>query len=126
MTPASQLLRGFVVFILLGYPCSLANAQEQQGISGIGVEKCAILTARATTGANPNDTTVVLTWIQGFISGLNMNAENDFYYDLTSMPNDQQNAQIVTYCRNHPSEPVMNAALHLAQTFLARKPTQPR
>ena len=126
MTQASRLLRGFVVFILLSCPCSLVNAQEQQGVSGIGAEKCVILTARTTAGANPNDTTAVLTWIQGFISGLNMNAENDFYYDLTSMPNDQQNAQIVSYCRNHPSEPVMNAALHLAQTFLARKPTQPR
>jgi len=55
-----------------------------------------------------------------------MNAENDFYYDLTSIPGEEQNAQILAYCRNHPSEEVMNAALHLAQNFLAKKPTHPR
>ena len=68
----------------------------------------------------------VLTWIQGFVSGLNMDAENDFYYDFTGTTTEQQNAQILAYCRNHPSEAVMNAALHLAQNFLAKKPTRPR
>jgi hypothetical protein len=100
--------------------------QEQQGVFGIGAQKCAIISARTTAGTNPNDMAVVLSWIQGFISGLNMNAENEFYYDLTSMPENEQNAQVLAYCRNHPSEAVMNAALHLAQNFLARKPTQSR
>src|SRR5262249_38263094 len=58
----------------------------------------------------------------GFISGLNINAENEFYYDLTSMPENEQNAQVLAYCRNHPSEAVMNAGLNLAQTYLSRKP----
>ncbi len=50
-------------------------------------------------------------------------AVNDFYYDLTSFPSEQQSAQVLAYCRNHPSEAIMNAVLHLAQNFLAKKPT---
>jgi hypothetical protein len=126
MTTPLKLRRGLAVLIALGCQCSLVNAQEQRGISGLGAERCAILTARVTAGANPNDTAALLTWIEGFISGLNMNAENDFYYDLTSIPSEQQTAQILTYCRNRPSEPVMNATLNLAQSFLARKPVHPR
>jgi len=127
MTTPLNLRRGLAVLVALGFQCFLVNAQEQQQtISGIGAQRCAILTARATTGTNPNDTAEVLTWIQGFISGLNMNAENDFYYDFTGTTTEQQNAQILAYCRNHPSEAVMNAALHLAQNFLAKKPTHPR
>jgi hypothetical protein len=126
MTTPLNLRRGLVVLIALGFQCFLVNAQEQQGISGMGAQRCAILAARLTAGTNPNDTTEVLTWIQGFISGLNMNAENDFYYDLTSVTSEQQTAQILTYCRNRPSEAVMNAALNLAQSFLARKSTHPR
>jgi len=103
--------------------CFHVNAQQQQVISGIGAQKCAILTARATAGVNPNDNTAIISWIEGFISGLNMNAENDFYYDLTSFPSEQQNAQVLAYCRNHPSEAIMNAVLHLAQNFFARRPT---
>jgi len=123
MTTTFHLFRGMAVLVALclqGFP---VDAQEQQGISGIGAQRCAILTARATAGTNPNDMASVLTWIQGFISGLNMNAENEFYYDLTTIPNDEQNTQILAYCRNHPSEAVMNAGLHLAQNFLAKKPT---
>jgi len=126
MTTPLNLRRGLAVLVALGVQCFLVNAQEQQGISGIGAQRCAILNARSTAGVNPNDMAAVLTWIEGFISGLNMNAENDFFYDLTSTTSEQQNAQIVAYCRNHPSEAVMNAALHLAQNFLARKPTHPR
>ena len=121
-----NLLRGLIVLVAIGFQCSLVSAQEQQGISGIGAQRCAILTARATTGTNPNDAAAVLTWIEGFISGLNMNAENEFYYDFIGTTTEQQNAQILAYCRNHPSEEVMNAALHLAQNFLAKKPTHPR
>jgi hypothetical protein len=54
-----------------------------------------------------------------------MNAENEFYYDLTSITSQEQNPQILTYCRNHPSEPA-NAGLHLAQNYLAKKLTHPR
>jgi hypothetical protein len=126
MTRPLNLLRGMAVLVALGFQCFLVNAQEQQGISGIGAQRCAILTARVTAGANPNDTAALLTWIEGFISGLNMNAENDFYYDLTSVTTEQQTAQVLGYCRNHPSEAVMNAVLYLAQKFLARKPTRPR
>ena len=126
MTRTFHLLRGFVLFVSLGSQCFLVNAQEQQGVSGLGADKCAILTARVTAGANPNDMLAVLSWVHGFISGLNMNAENAFYYDLTSMPENEQNAQILAYCRNHPSEPVVNAGLNLAQNYLARKPTQPK
>lgn len=126
MTTPLNLRRGLVVLIALGFQCFLVNAQEQQGISGMGAQRCAILTARLTAGTNPNDTTELLTWIQGFISGLNMNAENDFYYDLTNVTSEQQTGQILTYCRNRPSEAVMNAALNLAQSFLARKSTHPR
>jgi len=123
---AFHLTRISALLVLLGSPCFPVNAQEQQGVSGIGAQKCVILTARATAGTNPNDMAVVSSWVQGFVSGLNMNAENEFYYDLTSMPENEQNVQILAYCRNHPSEVVMNAGLNLAQTFLARKPTQPR
>jgi hypothetical protein len=70
--------------------------------------------------------TLFETGSQGFVSGLNMNAENEFYYDFTGTTTEQQNAQILAYCRNHPSEEVMNAALHLAQNFLVKKPTHPR
>src|SRR5713226_2221227 len=126
MTTPLNLRRGLAVLVALGFQCFLVNAEQQQAISGIGAQRCAILNARATAGVNTNDTAAVLTWIQGFISGLNMNAENDFYYDLTSIPSEQQNAEILAYCRNHPSEAVMNAALHLAQNFLAKKPTHPR
>src|ERR1700730_244655 len=101
-------------------------AGQRPRATGYIAQRCAILTARVTAGANPNDTAAILTWIEGFISGLNMNAENDFYYDLTSVTSEQQTTQILTYCRNHPSEAVMNAALHLVQNFLARKPTSPR
>jgi len=126
MTTHLNLHRGLAVLVALGFQCFPVNAQEQQAISGIGAQRCAILTARATTGTNTNDAAAVLTWIEGFISGLNMNAENDFYYDLTSVTSEQQTAQILAYCRNRPSEAVMNAALHLAQNFLAKKPTHPR
>jgi hypothetical protein len=126
MTPLLNLRWGLAVLIAIGFQCFLVNAQEQQGISGMGAQRCAILAARLTARTNPNDTTEVLTWIQGFISGLNMNAENDFYYDLTNVTSEQQTAQILTYCRNRPSEAVINAALNLAQSFLARKPTHPR
>jgi hypothetical protein len=85
MTTPLNLLRGLAVLVALSLPCFAVNAQEQQAISGIGAQRCAILTARVTTGTNPNDTAALLTWIEGFISGLNMNAENDFYYDLTSI-----------------------------------------
>ncbi len=132
-----NLLRGLMVLVAIGFQCFLVNAQDQQqAVSGIGAQRCAILTARVTAGTNPNDTAAVLTWIEdtaavltwieGFISGLNMNAENDFYYDLTSIPSEQQTAQILAYCRNHPSEAVLNAALHLAQNYLAKKSTRPR
>jgi hypothetical protein len=121
-----QSLRGLAILVALGFQCLLVNAQEQQAVSEIGAQRCLILTARATAGANPNDTTAVLSWVEGFISGLNMNAENDFYYDLSSVPSEQQIAQIITYCRNHASEPVLNAALHLAQNFFAKTPTNPR
>src|SRR6266487_4982132 len=81
-----NLLRGLMVLVAIGFQCFLVNAQDQQqAVSGIGAQRCAILTARVTAGTNPNDTAAVLTWIEGFISGLNMNAENDFYYDLTSI-----------------------------------------
>jgi hypothetical protein len=126
MTRPLNLLRGLAVLFALCFQCFLVNSQEQQAISGIGAQRCAILTARIKAGANPNDTAAVLIWIEGFISGLNMNAENDFYYDLTSVTSEQQTTQILSYCRNHPSEAVMNAALHLAQNFLAKKPTRPR
>src|SRR6266487_2670891 len=83
---AFALAPGLAVLVALGFQCFLVNAQEQQqAISGIGAQRCAILNARATAGTNPNDTAAVLIWIEGFISGLNMNAENDFYYDLTSV-----------------------------------------
>ncbi len=109
-----NLLRGLMVLVAIGFQCFLVNAQDQQqAVSGIGAQRCA-------------DTAAVLTWIEGFISGLNMNAENDFYYDLTSIPSEQQTAQILAYCRNHPSEAVLNAALHLAQNYLAKKSTRPR
>src|SRR6266567_3042400 len=98
---AFALAPGLAVLVALGFQCFLVNAQEQQQtISGIGAQRCAILTARATAGANPNDMASVLTWVQGFISGLNMNAENDFYYDFTGTTTEQQNAQILAYCRN--------------------------
>jgi hypothetical protein len=127
MTTPLNLRRALAVLVALGFQCFLVNAQEQQqAISGLGAQRCAILTARVTAGTNPNDTAAVLTWIEGFISGLNMNAENDFYYDLISVTSEQQSAQILAYCRNRPSEAVMNAALHLAQNFLAKKPTHPR
>ena len=126
MTTPLNLRRALAVLIALGFQCFPVNAQERQVISGIGAQRCAILNARATAGTNPNDTAAVLIWIEGFISGLNMNAENDFYYDLTSVTSEQQTAQILSYCRNHPSEAVMNAALHLAQNVLAKKPTRPR
>jgi hypothetical protein len=127
MTMPLHLRRGLAVLVALGFQCFLVNAQDQQqAVSGIGAQRCAILTARVTAGTNPNDTAAVLTWIEGFISGLNMNAENDFYYDVTSVTSEQQTAQILTYCRNHPSEAVMNAGLHLAQNYLAKKPTRPR
>jgi hypothetical protein len=124
MTTPLNLSRGLAIAVALGFQCFPVDAQDQQqAISGIGAQRCAILTARVTAGVNINETsTAILTWIEGFISGLNMNAENDFYYDLTSLPNEQQTAQILAYCRNHPSEAVMNAALHLAQNFLARSP----
>jgi hypothetical protein len=124
MTMPLSLLRGLAVFVAL--QCFPVSAQEQQAISGLGAERCVILTARITAGTNPNGTTEVLTWIQGFISGLNMNAENDFYYDLNSVTGEQQTAQILMYCRNRPSEPFLNAALNLAQSFLPRKPTHHR
>ena len=126
MTIRCRLTRVLTILVALGFQYLPVNAQEQQAISGIGGQRCAVLTARVTVGTNPNDTAALLTWIEGFISGLNMNAENDFYYDLTSVTSEQQTAQILTYCRNHPSEAVMNAALHLVQNFLARKPTSPR
>src|SRR5262249_14688532 len=93
MTTTFYLFPGFALFALLSSQCFPVNAQEQQGVSGIGAQKCAILTARATAGTNPNDMLAVLSWVQGFISGLNMNAENEFYYDLTSMPENEQNTQ---------------------------------
>src|SRR6266536_670649 len=83
---AFALAPGLAVLVALGFQCFLVNAQEQQqAISGIGAQRCAILNARATAGPNPHDTAAVLIWIEGFISGFNMNAENDFYYDLTSV-----------------------------------------
>src|SRR6266568_8058655 len=126
MASPVNLLRGLMVLVAIGLQCSLVNAQEQHGISGIGAQRCVILTARVAAGTNPNDTAAVLTWIEGFVSGLNMHAENDLYYDLTSIPSEQQTAQILAYCRNHPSEAVLNAALHLAQNYLAKKSTRPR
>jgi hypothetical protein len=126
MTTSLNLRRALAVLVALGFQCFPVNAQEQQVISGIGAKRCAALTAKGTAGANTNDAlTAALTWIEGFISGLNMNAENDFYYDLTSITSEQQNVQILAYCRNHPSEAVMNAGLHLAQNYLAKKPTHP-
>ena len=122
MTTPLNLHRAMAVLIAVGFQCFPVNAQEQQVISGIGAQRCAILNARATAGVNPTDMAGVLTWVQGFISGLNMNAENEFYYDFTSVTSEQQTAQILAYCRNHQSEPVVNAALHLAQNFLAKKP----
>jgi hypothetical protein len=105
MTTPLNLRRALAVLVALGFQCFLVNAQEQQqAISGLGAQRCAILTARVTAGTNPNDTAAVLTWIESFISGLNMNAENDFYYDLTSVTSEQQSAQILAYCRNRPSE----------------------
>jgi hypothetical protein len=109
MTTPLKLHRALAVLMALGFQCFLVNAQEQRVISGIGAQRCAALTAKGTAGTNPNDTAAALTWIEGFISGLNMNAENDFYYDLTSITSEQQNVQILAYCRNHPSEAVMNA-----------------
>src|SRR5713226_5748067 len=55
MTTPLNLRRGLAVLVALGFQCFLVNAQEQQAISGIGAQRCAILNARATAGANPND-----------------------------------------------------------------------
>src|SRR5438876_6266722 len=81
MATPLNLRRALAVLVALGFQCFLVNAQEQHVISGIGAQRCAALTAKRTAGTNTNDTlTAALTWIEGFISGLNMNAENEFYY----------------------------------------------
>jgi hypothetical protein len=99
MTTPLNLRRGLVVLIALGFQCFLVNAQKQQGISGMGAQRCAILTARLTAGTNPNDTTELLTW-----------SVRDL--DVGPAASSTEQPFLAEWCKSEPTRKVIEQTVH--------------
>jgi hypothetical protein len=99
-------------------------------IAGHGANSCAFLNANVRPGdgwAKDSFTEGVFSWVQGFMSGVNVVNREDSkrYFDLSAVGRDEQWAYVLEFCRRNPDRDISRAAEDLLvklQVIPAPKP----
>jgi hypothetical protein len=122
--------------ILVLLPLAALNSQlhAEVFIEGHGANSCAFLNTNVRPGdgwARDAITEGVFSWVQGFMSGVNVVKREDSkrYFDLSAIGRDEQWAYVVEFCHHNPDRDISRAAADLMISRLrlisAPPPTKP-
>ena len=107
-----RLLRAILILL----PLAVLSSQPRAEIfmEGHGVNSCAFLNTNVRPGegwAKDAVTQGVLSWVQGFMSGVNVvNRETSKrYFDLSTIGVDEQWGYVVEFCRRNPDRDISRA-----------------
>jgi hypothetical protein len=104
-----------IATLVLAATLTVSTAAGETAVSGVGATPCSDLNLNVRPGSGYMDntyTTSVMSWVQGFVSGINvvkLQAEKRFF-DLASIDVDEQWAFVVAYCRRNPAKSISHAA----------------
>lgn len=101
------------VTLSLALAATSAHA-EDHAIAGAGSIACAQF-MKAEQSQDKITTLAVVTWLQGFLSGVNMQRNLDLKIPLQVLPSGVQiKAFTVQYCTDHPDKSVFESAMWLS------------
>ncbi len=104
--------------ILIGTALIFASnvARAEFAIAGHGANACAKFAEDYRVAPEVAEITY-MTWAQGFMSGLNLNADKEKRRDLSALKIDDQIRQLRHYCDAHPLREFLYAAVDLYTQF---------
>lgn len=100
------------------------DAQEA-AFMGAGTQQCQTLNKRAIPGRGSDQnlaTQLIFTWAQGYMSGFNSYSLgiNRGYVNLGAVSNEVQWEYLVSHCRSHPADSIVDAVISLQVNVLKR------
>lgn len=103
------------VFFAFALSTNLAAAQSTNGnvVSGAGATSCGQYLKNSAS--NNEDTWLVITWAQGFLSGMNIARKNEKLKMVLLPDADSIRAYIDKYCRESPLESPFWGSIQLFQ-----------
>jgi hypothetical protein len=113
------------VMLVAAMVCTSSANAEEMSFVGAGSSPCSLLNANASPDPSQNITaSLIFTWVQGFLSGMNASAFNlpqrKALFDLNAIPSQMQWDYLVAYCRANPSAWIPTAAIDLGVNRLKR------
>jgi hypothetical protein len=127
--------QGFVVIVLVlsvGFDSHAFAAGRT--IEGVGTLVCKDVTDKIPYGQGwgaDSYTTFVMSWIEGFASGVNTGANADkiedqtIYFDLNTISLDEQWAYVLDVCRRNPNLDLSQAVVDMLTTRMPLKKATP-
>jgi hypothetical protein len=91
---------------------------KEMTILGAGSQPCSSLNSRTIPSLGPAQNSITLAafnWAQGFLSATNMMIGVDKHTWYDDLPDEEQWAHIAKYCRENPSQLMVDAVLDLAK-----------
>jgi hypothetical protein len=125
-TPLVPTMRRVMLMLLLCAPPAFQCAANEVAIAGYGTLPCLQFNVAVKRGAGWADNAItqgVMSWAQGFMSGVNLLKLQDEHklFDLGAVSIEEQWAYLVTYCRNNPADEVGLAVDDLIMRMLPEK-----
>lgn len=108
-------MRSAIVILAL-----VAAPAHAQGMNvGVGGAECAAY-IEAFPKTDPTERMMVISWVQGFISGLNIASAREGN-DKQMPDGDALTSKMLLLCKEHPTKPIANSAMRLWKELPARK-----
>lgn len=111
-------MKHIIVSIALLF-CSTVVAVHAEGLNfGVGAAKCANYTA-AFSDPDPSAKKLVVAWVQGFVSALNIAAGEGHMRQLSDA--DVLESKLLLYCKEQPNDLIATAAMRLYKNLSSLK-----
>ncbi len=108
-----KILKCVLVVLLFSFAIPLAHANDASALPGVGAKSC----GKWLEGREMRSDTIddfLVSWIQGFLSGLNMHRKSLTNEDMISLPDSSTLlAYVDKYCRDNPLETPLLASINL-------------
>jgi hypothetical protein len=112
------------IALALGIVVQPASSRADFAYSGVGAISCGKIAQGYQR--NPTQTEgIMMSWAQGFMSGMNANLPPGQYRDLQAMTLEEQERGLRGYCDEHPMAEFVKAAIDLYGKLPMKKYTPP-
>lgn len=112
MKALEAIVAGVIAFTAVSYS-SISQAQGSFAISGAGVTPCGKY-LKPAPGAKEISDALIITWIQGYLSGSNTQRYAALKQEMRILPESESiTAFVEKYCRENPLKTVYDATIRL-------------